>query len=57
MTNHERIQNMSVDEMAAFMRDIVDCVHNPVCEMCKMCYICTDSSAEEWLMTEVDENA
>ena len=39
MTNYERIKNMSVEEMAQFMFDMVDCVSctNKLQRSCREC--------------------
>ena len=49
MTNYERIKNMSVEEMANFINEIVAYCFND--EECVSCL----SIIEEWLNSEVEE--
>lgn len=60
MTNHERIQNMSVDEMAEFIERIMSCVQGcariPDCKLCTISDFCRRGYfINEWLVKEADE--
>ena len=61
MTNLERIQNMSVDEMAEFIEEIMWCVQGcvriPDCKLCTISDFCRHGCfINEWLVKEVDED-
>lgn len=50
MTNFEKIKNMSVEELADFICELVDCDYCP-----RYCSGCCKYSWVQWLKNEVEE--
>jgi hypothetical protein len=56
-TNYDRIKSMSVEEMAEFLFEYVDCDFCPVSELCKTKnYENCKKSLKKWLLQEVRED-
>ena len=58
-TNYERIKTMSVDEMAVFLRLLVNCFEKEDCADCQnrvLCSCANNRAVQHWLENEVEND-
>ena len=59
LTNYERIKAMSVEEMAKFLRLLVNCFEKEDCASCQnrvLCSCANNSAVKRWLESEVEHD-
>ena len=60
MTNHEKIRNMSTEELAGMLGRVLECCEYYDCDACyfaecKDVYKCTSYGIKQWLESEAEE--
>lgn len=60
MTNYEKIKLMPPDDIAFYLRDIIECCTSEIdhCRDCPLlnCWPCSEEAIKKWLESEVSEN-